>query len=311
MHIGLIPWSISDHLTAIELGEQARLAESWGCNSFWLPEHHFTQGSAIPDPLMWLASVAALTSQIRLGTTSYLIPLRNPILTAEQVAVLDQLSDGRVILGLGRGFAKSLFDVFNVEASQKRAIFKDTLNVMKRAWEGESIAIDDQGNEVRISPMPVQKPYPPLWVVVFGPLAPKQAGSHGLPYLASPMETRDRLQNNYAIHRKSCADANQCVPAEVPIMRSLFVSDDSELVNLIRQRLNRTSGSMVRADVSTSNVQCDDWAIVGNASFVKDRVAQYREELGVTHMVITRLRIGGVDNAQLERSVATAIEILN
>ena len=311
MHLGLTPWRISEELSAQELGEQAALAESWGYQSFWLPEHHFTQGGAIPDPLMWLASVATVTKQIKLGTTSYLIPLRNPVLAAEQVAVLDQLSEGRVILGLGRGYAKSLFDVFQVEARKKRAIFKDTLSVMKHAWEGGTVGVDERGNEVSISPLPIQQPHPPLWVAAFGPLALKQAGSHGLPYLASPMETQERLRNNYAIHRESCRAADQPIPREVPIMRSLFVSENQAVVGRIRDHLDQTSGSMVRADGSRSRVECDDWAIVGDAAFVRDQVAQYREELGITHMVVTRLRIGGVDRSQLENSVATAIEILS
>ena len=286
------------------------MAESWGYQSFWLPAHHFTPGSAIPDPLMWLASVAGVTSRIRLGTTSFLIPLRNPILAAEQVATLDQLSNGRVILGLGRGFAKSLFEVFQIDASKKRAIFKDSLSVMKMAWNGDRVAVDERGNDVIISPTPIQKPHPPLWVAAFGPLALKQAGSHGLPYLASPMETYDRLIGNYSLHQRSCSDANQVIPQEIPVMRSLFISDDRNLIERIRDRLNETSKSIVRASATSRKVTCDDWAIVGDASFVKDKVAKYRETLGMTHLVITRLRIGGVDTTQVERSVADAVEVL-
>ena len=94
MKLGVTPW-LGGERSAAALTEQARQAESLGYESFWLPENHFNPG-AIPDPLMLLAAVAAGTSSIRLATTSYLLPLRHPIQAAEQVAVLDQLSEGRV-----------------------------------------------------------------------------------------------------------------------------------------------------------------------------------------------------------------------
>ena len=103
MHLGLTPWRISGGVDAQELTRQASLAEGWGYESFWLPENHFTGDAAIPEPLMLLAAVAAGTRTIRLATTSYLLPVRHPLQAAEQVAVLDRLSGGRVVLGVGRG----------------------------------------------------------------------------------------------------------------------------------------------------------------------------------------------------------------
>ena len=97
LHLGLTPWTFPMGRSAAELAGQARLAEQLGYESFWLPENHFTGEGAIPDPLMLLAAVAAATEHIRLATTSYLLPLRHPLQAAEQVAVLDQLSQGRVI----------------------------------------------------------------------------------------------------------------------------------------------------------------------------------------------------------------------
>ena len=90
LSIGLTPWEFSD-LSAESLVKQAQFAEKQGYDSIWLPENHFG-ANAIPDPLTLLAAVAGGTNTIRLGTTSYLLTLRNPLQAAEQVAVLDQLS---------------------------------------------------------------------------------------------------------------------------------------------------------------------------------------------------------------------------
>ena len=159
LHLGITPWQLNAP-SAAGIGEQAAFAESHGYESFWLPENHFGEG-ALPDPLMLLASAAATTTSIKLATTSYLLTLRNPLQAAEQVAVLDQLSDGRVLLGVGRGYAPEMLRAFHVPVAEKRRIFAWTLGLMKDAWAGEAISLDgDAENAVRVYPLPVQRPHP-------------------------------------------------------------------------------------------------------------------------------------------------------
>ena len=310
LHLGMTPWSIKDTFSAQSLGEQAQLGESWGYRSFWLPEHHFSRGTAIPDPLMLLASVAAVTTTLRLGTTSYLLPLRQPILAAEQVAVLDQLSQGRVILGIGRGYSPELFDTFGVDRLAKRKLLRECLDVMQRAWRGEAVG-EGEGLST-ISPLPAQQPHPPIWVAAFGPLALKQAGSFGYPYLASPMETKERLLRNHKLHREACESSGCEKPDIVPIMRSMFCSTDSRLIERVRRRLDEESKRLVRGvDGELGSVCADDWTIVGDPAYVADAVERYKAELGVTHLVVTRLRIGGVQAQELAKSVELIASTLN
>jgi alkanesulfonate monooxygenase SsuD/methylene tetrahydromethanopterin reductase-like flavin-dependent oxidoreductase (luciferase family) len=310
LHLGLTPWLAPIGRRADELSRQAELAEQWGYESFWLPENHFGEG-AIPEPLMLLSAVAGATRSIRLGTTSYLLPLRHPLQAAEQVAVLDQLSNGRVILGVGRGYQPALFDAFNVVRAEKREIFADCLATMRRAWSGEAIG----GNaNVSLWPRPVQLPHPPIWVAAFGPKALSQAGALGLPYLASPMESFEVLVRNYARHAEACAHAGVAVPDIVPIMRTVFVSRDATKLDRVREAL--------AAQVSTMRTQADaamrsrmpetveEWGIVGTPERVLERIADYRRGLGMTHLIATRLRIGGIDADALEESIHTLAEIV-
>ena len=310
MHLGLTPWHLSGRVDAREFARQGALAESWGYESFWLPENHFGGDTAIPDPLMLLAAVAANTETIRLGTTSYLLPLRHPLQAAEQVAVLDRLSGGRVILGAGRGYQAAMFDAFSVSRKDKRRIFEWCLNNMISAWRGEPIAVGD-GEEVTLSPLPVQQPHPPIWVAAFGPKALAQAGRLGAPYLASPMEPVERLRGNYERHAAACAEAGVAPPPEVPVMRTVFVSEDAALVARVREQLQLSVREIASSGLRRGlSLEPDDWAIVGGPSEVKDKVDAYVEELGVTHLVVTRLRIGRLDPETLERSVRLAAEIL-
>ena len=308
MHLGLTPWRISGQVDAHALARQAALAEEWGYESFWLPESHFAGDAAIPDPLMLLAAVSAGTRTIRLATTSYLLPLRHPLQAAEQVAVLDRLSGGRVILGVGRGYQPRMFDAFEVSRKDKRRLFEVCLATMQRAWNGEPVGGDP--GAVRLSPLPVQEPHPPVWVAAFGPKALAQAGRLGLPYLASPMEPLGRLRENFQRHGQACDAAGVARPPEVPIMRTLFVSEDRRLVDQVRDQLGIAARQLAAGGRPGVSPEADDWAIVGDPATVSDKVAAYVETLGMTHLVVTRLRIGRLAPAVLERSVRTAAELL-
>ncbi|MEQ8858697.1 MAG: LLM class flavin-dependent oxidoreductase [Pseudomonadales bacterium] len=306
MKLGLTPWLPRDR-TAAGLSDQAARAEALGYDSFWLPENHFNE-DAIPDPLMLLAAVAAATSRIRLATTSYLLPLRHPLQAAEQVAVLDQLCNGRVILGVGRGYAAPMLRAFNVLPRDKRTLFEACLEIMLRAWSGAPVLVEE-GSEhaVSVAPLPVQKPHPPVWVAAFGPKALAQAGRLGLPYLASPVEPIAVLEENYRLHRGALASAGRPLPDEVPLMRALFVTGAAAETRALREVMQTQARSSGRLP---EDADVEDWTIVGEASYVAERVAEYRERLGMTHLVIARLRSGGLDPARVERSVARAAEIL-
>ena len=309
MELGVTPWSMSDTNDAKALCEQAQFAEKLGFSYFFLPEHHFTKGRAIPDPLLLLAAVAATTDRIRLATTSYLLPLRHPVQVAEQVAVLDQLSKGRLTLGVGRGASDALFTTFEIPAKQKRSLFEDCYHRMIKAWQGDSVAPESSGKKVTISPLPLQDPHPPIWVAAFGPLALSQAGRLGLPYLASPREELSRLERNYEIHREASTKADVSSPPEVPIMRSVFVSNDEALVRNVRNRVAQNMVINQAQDPELSQQSVDDWALIGTPDRVGDLLDVYREKLNITHLVATRLGIGGISRSDVRESLTLLMDI--
>ncbi len=308
LHLGLTPWLAPLARRADELARQAQLAEAWGYESFWLPENHFGEG-AIPEPMMLLSAVAGATRTLKLGTTSYLLPLRHPLQAAEQVAVLDQLSGGRVILGVGRGYQPALFDAFNVARAEKREIFADCLATMRRAWRGDVL-----DGDVSVWPRPLQQPHPPIWVAAFGPKALRQAGGLGLPYLASPMESFAALARNYACHAEACQQANVPVPGVVPVMRTVFVSSDAGRLARVRAALAAQVESLrAQADAAMRARMpdgVDEWSIVGTPDEALARIEAYRRELGMTHLIATRLRIGGIEAELMEQSMQTLAEIV-
>jgi alkanesulfonate monooxygenase SsuD/methylene tetrahydromethanopterin reductase-like flavin-dependent oxidoreductase (luciferase family) len=314
LELGTTPWVQGPEGSAAEIARQGEVAERLGYGSIWLPESHFGAAGAIPAPLLLLAAVAARTTRLRVATTSFLLPVRHPIHVAEEVAVLDRLSGGRVILGVGRGFRGALFAAFDVPAGEKRDRFEQNLRAIQAAWRGEPVAFEEDGaggapKPVLLAPLPLQRPHPPIWVAAFGPKAVAQAGRLGFPYLASPIETLARLRENHARHRGALPEPRRLA---VPVMRTVFASREPSRLRGAREALARQAAALARAPSpafrSLAGAELEDWAIVGETGAVADAIARYREELGMTHLVV-RAQIPGLPPELAEASLALVAEV--
>lgn len=299
VRFGLTPWNFGD-AGARSLTDQASFAEDLGYESFWLPENHFNP-NAIPDPLMLLAAVAAGTRSIRLATTSYLLPLRNPLQAAEQVAVLDRLSGGRVLLGVGRGYSRETLHAFDIDPGEKRERFEWGLEIMLRAWSGEPVSLQETGGTaVTVMPRPVQTPHPPVWVAAFGPKALKQAGRLGLPYLASPIDTFADVCANFATYDAAVADGGHAPMTTRPVMRAVFASEITRDVDEVRERM--ATAILPRGLELAPTL--DDWAVIGAPEYVREKLAAYRAAVEASHLIVTHLRMDGIAPSKLRDSVA-------
>lgn len=290
LHVGTTLWSWRKSGSAAVLCEQAEQAQALGFDSIWLPENHFSGAGAIPSPLTVLAAFAARTQRIQLGCTSYLLPIRHPLQAAEEVAVLDQLSEGRLILGLGRGIAKPMFDAFGVATADKRTLFKTNLELMRSAWRGESVLENPDTEPVLLAPQPVDPAGPPLWVAAFGPLALQQVASLGLPYLASPLESQRTLEDNYRQYHQHVEDGGLAPVATIPVMRTVHVTQSDAQTRSVRRALE---GSVLPAMRERAG-SVEEWAIVGEPAYVKEKIGAYQKSLNMTHLIV-RAGIRGID----------------
>ena len=274
-------WDLSSPAALAGLPQQAQRAEAMGFEGFWLPEHHFQGGASLSAPLILLAACASVTDTIELATTSLLLPIRQAIALAEETATLDLIANGRVILGLGRGFDDQLFKVFNVDPKDKRKRFKHTLEAMMHAWQGGQLL---EETDATLSPRPFQRPHPRLWIAAFGPLALKQAAAFQCPYLASPMETLTQLRANRQIYIDALAELGSEQPPTTPIMRTIFITDNDKRAQAIMERAGPPASAESPSDSPV-------W--VGPRSLIIDRISEYQETLGMNYL-IARGRIPGV-----------------
>lgn len=172
-----------------ELLEQVEAADALGFDSFWIAEHHVHRSAGLPSPPVWLAAAAQRTKRIRLGVAVAVLPLRNPLLVAEEYAMVDVLSNGRLNVGVGSGFLPYELKAFGVSAETKRQRFDEALDIVLKAWTGERFSYEGtyhQVHDVQLGIRPLQEPRPPLWVAVFQHEAAPHVGRKGFSMMMIP-----------------------------------------------------------------------------------------------------------------------------
>jgi natural product biosynthesis luciferase-like monooxygenase protein len=147
-------------------------AEELGYDAVWANEHHYhPYGGLVPAPAVLLSAIAQRTRRMRLGTSVVVLPLHNPIEIAEQLAMVDNMSGGRVDLGVGRGFVPFDYQTMNIpmEEGQERTL--ESLEVILKAWSGGPFTHHGKHfhyDNVEVWPPPEQRPHPPVWIACSG-----------------------------------------------------------------------------------------------------------------------------------------------
>lgn len=130
---------ISQEQVFQEFLDEVSYAEELGFDSVWLPEHHFSVYGMLGDTLTMAAAISQRTTRIKIGTAVLTLPLNHPVRVAEQAALVDVLSSGRLLLGLGRAYQPPEFAGFGVPAEQSRAMFEEGLEIIRRVFTEEKV----------------------------------------------------------------------------------------------------------------------------------------------------------------------------
>src|SRR5574341_208298 len=172
-----------------EAVEQIQYAEELGFDAVWLAEHHFTRFGVVPSALPFATYVAARTSKIRIGTGVSVLNFHHPVFMAEETAMLDVLSNGRLDFGVGRGQVVYEYNNFKVPYDSRTQRFEEIVDIILGLWStpgftyhGEHYSVDD----LTIAPVPIQQPHPPMYLAVSRtPGSVDVAVSRDLPVLTS------------------------------------------------------------------------------------------------------------------------------
>ena len=241
------PVSRTDVQVYEDILKGAELAEELGFDSVWIAEHAFSEHSIISSPHSLLAAIAARTKRVKIGVACTIVPWHAPLRLAQDLATVDIISGGRVVVGAGRGYQKREFDIYGIDIAESRDRFIEGMDIAVKAWTEERFAYDGQFfsfPEVMVIPKPVQKPTPPiLMAVTHSPESVEIAVSKrwglftvGSSFFPASPDSDQNLISLY--HRRMVEEGVAPEEIEIAAVRNVYVSQtDQEAVDLLMPRL--------------------------------------------------------------------------
>jgi alkanesulfonate monooxygenase SsuD/methylene tetrahydromethanopterin reductase-like flavin-dependent oxidoreductase (luciferase family) len=212
-------------------------AEEAGFFCYHLAEHHATPLGMAPSPALFLTAAAQRTRHIRLGPLVYLLPLYNPLRLIEEVSMLDQLSGGRLELGIGRGVTPYELRYYGVDPDGTREVFDEALAALVAGLTGSRLTFAGRHyryDDVPIELHPLQQPYPPLWYPTHNPESVQYAARHGYNFVglgpaAAVRQHVDLYRQTWEAHRHDPGRLNGHVAApKIGILRQVVVAETDD-----------------------------------------------------------------------------------
>ena len=220
--------------------ERFEIMERTGYDAVWLAEHHFSGFSVCPSVHMMATMAAARTERLRIGTAVSLAPFYHPLRLAEEVALLDVISGGRVNWGAGRGFSRVEFEAFGVPIEESASRFRESVDVVLGAWSQERLSHHGQHfhfEAVEVLPKPLQQPHPPVWMAATSESAIDWAAGRGFSILMDPHCTHLELGAKRKRYGERLAAAGfQEAGRDIPMARLIAVADSAERAAEVARR---------------------------------------------------------------------------
>jgi probable F420-dependent oxidoreductase len=226
--------------------ELVRRAEALGFDSAWVSEHHGTSDGYLPSLLTMLAAFAAVTERIALGTGVILTPLHDPIRLAEDAAVVDQLSSGRLILGLGLGWREEEFRMLRIPMRERLARHVDTVEILRRAWTGDRFSFEGKAyryENVLVVPPPFRRGGPPIYLGGYTEASARRVGRLADGYIVDADDLTE-VETSMALAEEAAREAGRDPGAiGLALMVNAWVSDSDDPWSEIRAGVTHQLGA--------------------------------------------------------------------
>ena len=312
---------------------QACLAETAGFDGIWLTEHNFTGESVYCDPIPLASVIAARTSRIRIGFAVIQLALRHPIRLATQLALLDNLADGRIDVGVGHGtnYNEYEFVGYGLRSDDSRERMEETLDVLVRAWTETPLVHNGKFYQLSLPalrPQPRQRPHPPIWRAASSAASVRDCGRMGAPILIARIPVA-RVPERMALYEAGLAESGLDVATQrglrekVAVWRWVHVADSqSQAEDELRAALLDTRRHQLDAraahnppDFTVAEARVNPWndprlshedgvryslensALYGTPGRVAEQVAALRN--AGAHHVLCQMSIGGLPHARV------------
>lgn len=305
--------------------DQVCAAEAWGLDAVWLAEiHQQAARSVLSAPLTVLSAVAARTTTLKLGTGVQVLPLTHPLRLAEETATVDQISRGRLLMGVGRSGNPRAYAAYGVPYTESRDRFYETLDVLKRAWTLPSFSFHGKYHhfdEARAVPRPYQSPHPPIRIAGASEDTFPVLGALGYPlFVAVRSGSLAGLAPDLAAYRAAYTAAGHPGKGEVHLRLSLHIAEtdadakreayDTMMAGYqkLTSQLEGSPNARRRAELETvRSLTYDDImrdkVVIGAPDTVAARLSDLQDQLGIDG-ILAELNFGAILPAeQMMRSL--------
>jgi alkanesulfonate monooxygenase SsuD/methylene tetrahydromethanopterin reductase-like flavin-dependent oxidoreductase (luciferase family) len=295
--------------------DQIEASDRWGLDAIWLAEiHQQARRSVLTAPLTVAAAIAARTRHIKIGTGVQVLPLCHPLRLAEETATIDQISNGRLLFGVGRSGNPRSYVAYGVPYSESRERFLETLEIVKLAWTQPTFSYDGKYYSFQNAaavPQPFQKPYPPIRVAAASEETFPSLGEAGYPiFVAVRSGSLAGLAPDLEAYRTAYKAAGHPGEGEVYLRLTLHIADtdrqareeaEESIMRGYRTLSTRLEGAPNRRraaeaaamrTITYEEVQRDK-VIIGSPEYVADRLHQLHEELGLNG-ILAELNFGAL-----------------
>ena len=315
-----VPWNVpyQDMLDCLPV------AEDLGYHSAYLVSHHAQVDGLCPAPLIACAGAASVTSTMRIGTAVLLVPMYAPLRLAEDVAVLDNLSQGRFTFGVAPGYVTKEFEAHGIPREERVGRFEESLDLMTVAWTQDEFEFNGKYFQVphtTLTPKPMQQPHPPIWYGVSAKSSLRRAAKRGCVQIMSPRHGVEELKDHFAPYEEAAAEVGFEIP-DRPIIRQVFVAETREqaeataapavdyLYTELYGKASAAGDRVLRDDTGNPISHHDDVAfqtfkqryIIGDPDFAISEIKRYQDAVAPTEMVCW-MHMPGLRGADVMRSV--------
>jgi alkanesulfonate monooxygenase SsuD/methylene tetrahydromethanopterin reductase-like flavin-dependent oxidoreductase (luciferase family) len=286
--------------------QRIEIMDGNGYDAVWLAEHHFSDFSVCPSVHMVGMLAAARTTRLRIGTAVSLAPFYHPLRLAEEVALLDLLSGGRVNWGAGRGFARAEFTAFGVPPAESASRFRETVEIVLKAWTEERLSYAGRHfrfEDIEVLPKPAQRPHPPVWLAATSEGAFEWAAGRGYSILMDPHSSHDEIGRKRRRYAQLLAKAGfSDTGRDIPMARLVALApDDGKAAAVARSGaewiLNSYFGEKHNpvmtpfTPVTADPVQryLDEVILWGTPKKLVDEILRLRGEIGLDYLLCAPL----------------------
>lgn len=290
---------------------RAEVMERTGYDAVWLAEHHFSTYSVCPSIHMMGTHIAARTERLRIGTAVSLAPFYHPLRLAEEVALLDVLSNGRVNWGAGRGFDPIEHRCFGVDSDDSYPRFRENVDIVLQAWQNERLTYRGQFHQfedVEVLPKPVQQPHPPVWLASTSVDAVAWSARNGFTILMDPHSSHADIATKRRTYQEELEKAGHSMAGrEIPMARNIALGNtQAEAEQVARRGASFMFGSYLPVGVGAVAQKTappnaaaahgdpveqyvSDVVICGTAEKVVDDLQELAETLPLEYLLCTPL----------------------